>query len=164
MLSESSDELWRVFVADRDPNGFAPTTWYRRVFRDCLLPAADEGDLNLMDFVTSNTSNVPGALAILSQRILSVVWNRRVFLTEGTGSGKEKMLGLCPPATKERDIITVLFGCSVPVVLRMVSFEGERFYRLVGECYVHGMMDGEAIPDWKAPQYPYSDFEGFVLI
>jgi hypothetical protein len=164
MLSESSDELWRVFVADRDPNGFAPPTWYRRVFRDCLLPAADEGDLNLMDFVTSNTSNVPGAVAILSQRILSVVWNRRVFLAEGTRSGKEKMVGLCPPATKERDIITILFGCSVPVVLRMVSFEGKHFYTLVGECYVHGMMDGEAIPDGKAPQYPYSDFEGFVLI
>lgn len=60
---------------------------------------------------------------------------RKLFFTE---SGN---LGLGPMAIQEGDILCVLFGGSVPYVLRA---EGE-FYRLVGECYVHDLMNGEAI-------------------
>ncbi|KAE9366521.1 hypothetical protein N431DRAFT_471571 [Stipitochalara longipes BDJ] len=43
------------------------------------------------------------------------------------------------------DIIVVLNGGKVPFVLRKrEDLEGE-YYQLVGECYVHGMMDGEAL-------------------
>jgi hypothetical protein len=52
---------------------------------------------------------------------------------------------------KVDDVICILDGCSVPVVLRPCSRDmGTRtdergsFYQFVGECYVHGMMDGEA--------------------
>ena len=44
------------------------------------------------------------------------------------------------------DLVCVLFGCSVPVVLRKRI--GEE-YQFVGECYIHGLMDGEAIRAWK---------------
>ena len=42
---------------------------------------------------------------------------------------------------KEGDLLYALFGGSVLYVLRP---EGDRFL-LVGECYVHGLMDGEAM-------------------
>ena len=48
-------------------------------------------------------------------------------------------------AAQERDVICILYGCSVPVVLREITVKGETFWQLVGECYVHGKMDGEAM-------------------
>ncbi|RAH52211.1 HET-domain-containing protein [Aspergillus piperis CBS 112811] len=50
-------------------------------------------------------------------------------------------IGLVPPKTQEGDLVCVLFGCSVPVILRK---QGSH-YILIGESYVHGIMDGEAI-------------------
>ncbi|KAI1162159.1 heterokaryon incompatibility protein-domain-containing protein [Nemania serpens] len=53
--------------------------------------------------------------------------------------GKYYVLG--PAALEVGDVVCVLFGGKVPFCLRPA---GER-YLLVGECYVHGLMKGEAI-------------------
>jgi hypothetical protein len=57
-------------------------------------------------------------------------------------------LGLAPQSVMEGDLICIVYGCSVPVVLRKAfindATEGKYYYELIGECYVHGMMDGEA--------------------
>ncbi|CAI6337710.1 unnamed protein product [Periconia digitata] len=47
------------------------------------------------------------------------------------------------------DTIAVLFGSRVPFILRKVESEVENGYRLIGDCYIHGLMDGEAIQMWK---------------
>jgi len=70
------------------------------------------------------------------ERVSSVVWNRRFF------EGDDGRLGLAPPSAMTGDVIAILFGCNVPVVLREVN-KGK--YEVIGECYVHGLMDGEAI-------------------
>ncbi|KAH7370371.1 heterokaryon incompatibility protein-domain-containing protein [Rhexocercosporidium sp. MPI-PUGE-AT-0058] len=54
---------------------------------------------------------------------------------------KKGYIGLGPVPAKKGDLICVLYGCSVPVLLRKV----DEHYILVGECYVHGLMDGEAL-------------------
>jgi len=48
---------------------------------------------------------------------------------------------LGPAALETGDVVCVLFGSKVPFCLRPM---GER-YLLVGECYVHGLMKGEAM-------------------
>lgn len=51
-----------------------------------------------------------------------------------------------PPVTRLNDEIWIIQGCRLPVVLRRnedARLGGE--YRLVGACYVHGIMDGEAL-------------------
>ena len=45
------------------------------------------------------------------------------------------------------DVICVLFWCSFPVILRRVG-ESENG-RVVGEAYIHGVMEGEASVGWK---------------
>jgi hypothetical protein len=55
--------------------------------------------------------------------------------------------GLGPAQTEPNDIVFVIFGGCCPYVLREVQ---PSLYRLVGECYVHGLMDGEAIAEWKS--------------
>jgi hypothetical protein len=51
-------------------------------------------------------------------------------------------IGAIPQEAQQGDLICVLFGCSVPVVLRK-RIGGE--YLFIGECYLHGFMDSEAI-------------------
>ncbi|PKK41355.1 hypothetical protein CI102_14836 [Trichoderma harzianum] len=51
------------------------------------------------------------------------------------------MLCLVPSTTLVGDLITVLDGCQVPIVLRQFGAS----FRVVGDCYVHGIMYGEAI-------------------
>jgi hypothetical protein len=84
----------------------------------------------------------------------TVVWMRRLMLTE-----KRKILGLVPDDADKGDYICILFGCSVPVVLRGVKHvptstqDKGTHYEFVGECYVHGMMDGEAVEAVTAKDY-----------
>jgi hypothetical protein len=72
------------------------------------------------------------------ERVQSVVWNRKFFIT-----ANGHFFGLGPDGLQSGDVVVVLYGCSVPVVLRAV----EQQYKLVGECYIHGLMDGQAITD-----------------
>ena len=49
-------------------------------------------------------------------------------------------LGYVPPSTKPGDKICVFYGGSVPYVIRPCA---EGHYRFIGDCYLHGVMDGE---------------------
>jgi hypothetical protein len=55
---------------------------------------------------------------------------------------EERLFGLGPPKAKNNDIVCILFGCTVPCVLRKIK--GER-YIFIGEAYIYGKMDGEAV-------------------
>lgn len=63
-------------------------------------------------------------------------------------------LGLSHPQSEPGDQICLLQGCRLPVILR--SCDGG--YRVVGETYVHGIMDGEF---WNAQDE--SDMQEFRL-
>jgi hypothetical protein len=63
---------------------------------------------------------------------------RRKFLVTKKGS-----IGSTPQTAEEGDILCILFGCSVPVILR--KLQNEEFYEFIGECYLHGFMEAEAI-------------------
>jgi hypothetical protein len=56
----------------------------------------------------------------------------------------DQRLGHVPRETEVGDVIVILKGAQVPHVLRRAEQEDGR-YVLVGECYVHGMMDGEVV-------------------
>jgi hypothetical protein len=56
-------------------------------------------------------------------------------------------IGLAPIRARQGDVVCLLLGCSVPVLLR----EGDDGkVTFVGEGYVQGFMDGEAIAVIKA--------------
>jgi hypothetical protein len=89
------------------------------------------------------------------RRVQQVVWNRK-FLR----SSKDKLFGLAPTKSLVGDYICILFGCSVPVILR--KSEDGKSYLFVGEAYIHGMMDGEAVPK-PVPEHPYECYETFRI-
>ena len=52
-------------------------------------------------------------------------------------------MGLGSQAIKADDMVVILAGGEVPFILRR---DGE-FFQLVGECYVCGIMNGQAVHD-----------------
>ena len=48
------------------------------------------------------------------------------------------------------DVIFILIGCDVPVILRP---QKDGTYQLIGECYFHGFMKGEAINAVQRNEY-----------
>ena len=54
----------------------------------------------------------------------------------------KRYLGWVPPSAEPGDIVCIFFGSKVPFLLRT---GGSGFYKLIGECYIHGIMKGEAV-------------------
>ena len=104
----------------------------------------------------------PSTMITFLERAQQIVWGRRFFKTKGNKSkDKEPLFCLGSPDVKAGDMICIIFGCSVPVVLRKVSTGGASHFEFIGECYVHGMMDGEALEGMK-PSYPYGGKKSWV--
>lgn len=70
--------------------------------------------------------------------LLTFAHGRSFFIT------KKGFIRIGPRSTKSGDVLCGLFGSTVPFLLRTLA-ETEK-YRLIGEAYVHGIMDGEV---WK---------------
>jgi hypothetical protein len=83
---------------------------------------------------------------------------------------KSGLMGLGPKHTRAGDAVAVLTGAKVPFVLRAtgvyqtqreigVGFRSIREYRVVGDAYVHGIMQGEAVRDvdWDGGGYEVLD-------
>ncbi|OTA90543.1 hypothetical protein M434DRAFT_77799 [Hypoxylon sp. CO27-5] len=69
-----------------------------------------------------------------------VCLHRRFFVTTGN------LMGIGPETMEKDDMIVILFGGKVPYVVREL---GEAKYSFIGECYVPGLMTGEAVEPLK---------------
>ena len=137
--------FWRTIVADRGPNGGNPPPYYQVACQQAFDQRAADDDLNTERLMFMNSSTKPGSEKVVTEylrRVQSVVWMRVLIRT--TIGRTHDNLGLAPQSVKEQDLICIIYGCSVPVVLRPVMEYDKCHYVLVGECYIHGMMDGEA--------------------
>ncbi|EAT89367.2 hypothetical protein SNOG_02636 [Parastagonospora nodorum SN15] len=158
-VKEVPDQLWRTLVADRGPKGQAKPKTYRLACQHCLVSLTRNGHMNIKEVLrkTEDSNYTKDYL----ERVLAVTWDRSFIeglpilpeqpsiASEGrrssAGAGK-KLVGLGPRKTQEGDIIAILYGCSVPVILRPVT--GTQDHEFVGEAYIHGKMDGEAISEY----------------
>ncbi|KAL5330658.1 hypothetical protein ACEPPN_000177 [Leptodophora sp. 'Broadleaf-Isolate-01'] len=68
---------------------------------------------------------------------------RRFMLTEKGYMGwvPDNIYGRPEDQTRIGDLVAVIFGCSTPIVIR----KDRTNFKVVGEAYVQGLMDGEAI-------------------
>ncbi|PMD50557.1 uncharacterized protein K444DRAFT_621929 [Hyaloscypha bicolor E] len=166
------ERFWRTIVADRGPDGSNPPSWYPRACLECLYNVNSNGDLRPDDVI--DLKNASSIAKLFLARVKDVVWGRRIVSIEL--ENEKTTFGLLPPETKKGDIVCVFFGCSVPVVLRQQEEEEEEeeeedneedngkkyYFHMIGECFIYGMMDGEAVADrkWKRP---YRHAEQFVI-
>jgi hypothetical protein len=65
--------------------------------------------------------------------------NRKIFITD------ENEMGMGSIGMQKGDIVTILHGSRVPLVLRPLPSLYVTEYQLVGDCYIQGIMHGEAV-------------------
>ena len=115
-----------TFVADRNPKtGKRGQTLKLRRIKDHLWPNAEDLEAYL-------------------SHVQMFTQGRTLALSKGG------YLALAPSSAMSGDKICVLYGCHAPVILR--PSPNCDMYTLVGDAYVHGLMDGEALR--LAEQYP----------
>ena len=75
--------------------------------------------------------------------------NRAFFITQ------QGYMGFGPPDMKQGDTMAVVLGSRMPLILRQMStpvivsgseaVEDQSYHSLVGYCYLHGVMQGQAV-------------------
>ena len=103
------EEFWRTLVADRGRHGQNPPTYYARACKESITKGLRSGALNTSALINDGRCSV---VAEFFRRVQAVIWNRSLMRT------KAGHLGIVSKDVKEGDLICILFGCSVPVVLR----------------------------------------------
>jgi len=82
----------------------------------------------------------------------STLTTRRLLVTD------KGYIGVVDHKAQKGDIIVVLYGSSVPLILRPRNKGG---FILIGEAYVHGIMQGEAMEWLKNGDYELENFDIF---
>ena len=144
--SALEDWFWRTLVADRDCTGLACPAWYK-LASEHVLQYSDGLDLDTRRLMFESS---PGIVFDFLRRVQSAIWGRRL----ATSSRGDVVLG--PRSCEVDDLVCILHGCSVPVLLRKRG--DEMGYTFVGECYVHGMMDGDANVHKEDEELPTKSF------
>ncbi|KAK0642159.1 heterokaryon incompatibility protein-domain-containing protein [Cercophora newfieldiana] len=146
-----TDTHWRglledmVNLTDNYPYGWTYIDAYFRTVR-CgmsMLPATDGSFARLHPGDSSQLARVRDWEAARGlDPVLLGTSRQRLFLT------KSGLLGMGPEETRPGDKVYILHGGNVPFVLRPASQQGlpDR-YTYVGDAYVDGVMDGEALDD-----------------
>ncbi|OQN95218.1 hypothetical protein B0A48_18716 [Cryoendolithus antarcticus] len=137
MLSGMSREqwqegAWRIPVADQSTNeigmriratGAAKAGWEAMKLGEAAHTVWDRG---------------PGKSAL--NLYVIAIGRLRGRRLAGTSQG---LVGLMPADVEIGDIVAIIVGAESPMLLRPGSEGGA--YKIVGECYVYGIMDGEMI-------------------
>lgn len=110
---------------------------YYNQFRHFLTIICPGGVINTAGFSRLSPMLLPLQIGFLAfwETMINVAEGRRFFATLGG------YMGLGPPGMRPGDLTCVFLGGPVPWVIRQ---EGKE-YVLIGECYVHGCMNGEVI-------------------
>lgn len=155
------DEVWRTMVADRGPDGKNAPPFYQRACQKCLAQSI-RGDIDINKLIQDSDDKT---MVDFLRRVRDVIWNRKFVRSAGSLEYKgtptpKKLFGLAPDLAKEGDFICILLGCSVPVILREHQYRAG-CHELIGEAYVYGMMDGEALARRKQKELEQvcEDFE-----
>jgi hypothetical protein len=148
------EAFWRTLIADtefsRPANpqiGEGCGLWERLTLDQCRGDPDIEREFaeEMENVLTETEVKAQGREAAMMVMRQVFLWNsnrimcctgRRFCVTE------KGFMAMVPPGTREGDLLVVLYGLNTPFVVRGV--EGSERVRIVGEAYVHGMMDGEA--------------------
>jgi hypothetical protein len=116
------EAFWRTLIADRESNWEGP-------------PTAERDFGGRFDAWKRGSADEAYVRPYSDAAILRCM-QRSFFITE------KGYLGLGPSHAHAGDVVCVLKGGNVPFVLRQTH---EACYGLIGESYVHGIMDGSYV-------------------
>lgn len=128
--------------------------------RRCLTPTSDNIDasasVNPVSDVSDITRKIQTIPAVhnINASIARATSGRQLFITS------KGYIGLGPVRMMTGDRVAILLGGSTPFVLREYDTSEEALQHLVqwellGDCYVHGWMDGELVKNERTEEWPW---------
>ncbi|KAI0969273.1 heterokaryon incompatibility protein-domain-containing protein [Xylaria arbuscula] len=159
LQKEMELEFCRTICLGQIPRKLKPDEWMKdtyRVFATLLrnrLPRLPLDD-DLRKYVDNSRDTETNRRQLLQSHFGSHMMGRCFFLT------KNNRLGMGTGFMLPGDQIVVPLGCRTPIIIREEDKRRGRF-RLVGDVYLDGYMDGEAVTRWKAGE---KRVEKFVLV
>ena len=140
------DAFWRTLVTGKDASGLtkAPPD-FAEVFAfliDCATGCSpslpDQPHAKRKLSLERLKIRRPGHIYRQMQKAFEAAVHERRF-----GTTSKRYMGLFPRGSRPGDEVCIFFGACVPFVIRRC--ETRDTFQLLGECYVHGIMDGEAM-------------------
>lgn len=140
-VTEWKEALWRTIIGDTVffPKGKAPAEYGQKFEYWCRIIESER---------EPQLSSTEGAAAAEYNRMCTGFTERRRTFRTRTG-----YIGLTAAGAAPGDVVCIFLGGVTPFVIRS---RGNGRYDLVGEAYVHDIMQGEAMS--------MSDVESFVLL
>ncbi len=116
------EEFWRTVVANRGPGGRNPQTFYPTACREAFKKGMRGDTLEAAELINNGRCSI---VAQFLRRVQAVVWNRKLVRTVPRWQGTPGRLGLVPKLAQEGDLVCILYGCTVPVILREFPKSGD---------------------------------------
>jgi hypothetical protein len=150
------EAFWRTWLCDMSSNPFESETYFgedykkwmelgwpkirngRLIYdRDSLETSPDQGGVDLLEDGTDPASQDLPDLTWFPLRLSLISFRRQFAVT------KKGYMALVVPGIRAGDVVCVFSGAETPHALRRDNSGGScRKFRLVGDAYVHGWMDG----------------------
>ncbi|KAI1281447.1 heterokaryon incompatibility protein-domain-containing protein [Xylaria sp. FL0933] len=149
----------RTICLGQIPREKEPDEWMRKTYQVFATLLRNRLPKLPLDDVLGQYAEIPGNNETNNRQLLqshfgSHMMGRCFFLT------KNNRLGMGTGFMLPGDMIVVPLGCRTPIIIREEDRRRGR-YRLVGDVYLDGYMDGEAVRRWKAGE---KSVEKFVLV
>ncbi|KAI1325428.1 hypothetical protein F5Y16DRAFT_264381 [Xylariaceae sp. FL0255] len=156
---EKYDNMWRTYICNRLPDNKVPDDMYGLAWENHIefmfdVTANEEDDdsgpyhkLIMSLFLdASGRAKRHGFKQLFSGLYSNQIgkahkgwcYNRRFFISEA------ERYGWAVDGTLAGDKVAIIYGGDFPFLLRDA---GDGTYKIVGDCYIHGLMDGEALGD-----------------
>jgi hypothetical protein len=94
---------------------------------------------NALNLLQSSGKDEKALLSRFATEVRTDLNGRSFFLTE------EGLFGVCSQFSRCGDRVAVLLGCYSPLILRPTIVEGSNCFIVIGESYVEGLMNNQAL-------------------
>ena len=141
---EPLSSFWHTLIGDRGEDGTCPAhNNYRKHFAAYLVLAITLAWLPVDEAARAMFDKMPNVLALMRQgdaNLFAMLWNDKIngnafFVTE------DGRMVLGTMTVEYDDHVAIVSGASPVYFLRT----GAEHYRFIGDSYVHGLMDSEAL-------------------
>jgi hypothetical protein len=100
----------RTLVADRGKGNRNPPHYYKKACIESVTKGSIEsGRVNIEALINNEQNSI---ITEFCRRVQEVIWNRRMIKTA------QGRLGLASDRVQAKDLVCIIYGCSVPVILR----------------------------------------------
>jgi Heterokaryon incompatibility protein (HET) len=152
LVGTSTVEAWRDYVLDHAADNYLGRVEELERLLLCDIPerTGPKTEFEMSPFDQNGSLNREYWAAVPNvQAITHNMFKRNIFITD------DGNLGMAQDSILEGDLVCVLFGCSIPVILRIV----DAHFIFVSDACVVGYMYGKGIEELEAGSFEAETFE-----